>query len=340
MVEFEVDRDDIIPGYAWPASPALPENSIALARTPFTLHDINWDDFFLRCKKLKQQVSSPSYVFVNATWDPMQINNQELSQRRLELQEIFSESKVIVLTAQASHYYDDLPGVMYFPFFTLADYGTLQFKPRQGRFGCLNRRAALHRIRLMYQVLEQKLLDPSKDVYSINFANLSGSSYNLGGSDLTHLMPILEQWPGQIATHPDKFPNDYSIDHPAWHTGIAIITETAPGDNTIISEKTGKGIASQSCFSIYMADVGYRVLEDLGFEPRFFTSHAEYDNIEPLLKIIKEIETPSQALDYRWQHIKQIEHNFSWFNLDQPNFLKRPWYARYEPKLKSVLESL
>jgi hypothetical protein len=52
----------------------------------------------------------------------------------------------------------------------------------------------------------------------------------------------IAKWPASIATHPDDFLNDYSINHPAWHTGIAIITETEPDEHTIVCEKTGKGI--------------------------------------------------------------------------------------------------
>ena len=119
-----------------------------------------------------------------------------------------------------------------------------------------------------------------------------------------------------------------------------IITETESGDKTIICEKTAKGILSRSCFSVYMADVGYRVLEDLGFQPRFFSSHAEYNNIEPLLDIFRSFETQSQAMDYREQHIQQIDHNFEWFGINHDDLTRKPWYSRYEPKLRDSLNNL
>lgn len=341
MIEYSVDQGKLTAGPRCIIYPVFPADSIMLGRTPFTLNYVQWDEFFSLCGQIKSQLSTPKYVFVNATWDPIRPDNEEIVQRRLELQAIFSESKVVVLSAHAQHFYDNLPGIIYFPFFTLCNYHDLPVMPRRGRFGCLNRRPAIHRIRLMYHALDQGLLDASKDVFSVSFASIHhGNLYNFYGSGYEWMEREIEKLPRQIATHPDGFPCDYSICHPAWHTGITVITETEPGDRTIICEKTGKGIISRSCFSVYMAEVGYCVLEDLGFEPRFFADHAEYENIEPLLRIFREFETESQALDYRQQHIQQVNHNFDWFGIDQPDFWRRPWYVKYEPKLKDGLASL
>jgi hypothetical protein len=89
-----------------------------------------------------------------------------------------------------------------------------------------------------------------------------------------------------------------------------------------------------------MADVGYQVLEELGFEPRFFSEHAEYDNIDPLISLCQNIKTESQAMEYRQNYIDQIEHNYAWFGNDQSTVPHRPWYSRYAPKLRQALDNL
>jgi hypothetical protein len=341
MISINVHVDNFSIGPQWIASHILPEDSVLLNRSPFTLRNITWENFFAVCKKIYQQYPTVSYVFVDATWDPVQPSNDEIQQRRQQLQEIFTHSKIVVLSAKAQHFYDNLPGVLYVPVFAMRVYPKLEFLPKAGRIGCLNRRPALHRLRLMYHLLDEKLLDASRDVFSVNFVNLySNKPYNFYLSGYEWMAQKLHDWPPYIATHPDGFPNDYSISHPAWHTGIVIITETEPGDQTIVCEKTAKGILSKSCFSIYMADVGYQLLEDLGFEPRFFASHPEYENIEPALDLCRTIQTESQALDYRQQHIAQIEHNFEWFGIETPNFWQRPWFAKYAPKLKDFMSGL
>lgn len=335
----EVDNFTISP--QWAAARLFPENSIILSRTPFTLGHIGWDNFFAICKKIHQQFYSVDYVFIDATWDPVRPSNQEITQRRHELAEIFSPAKIMVLSARTRHFYDNLPGVLYVPFFAMVAYPELQIRAKAARFGCLNRRPALHRLRLMYHLLDAKLIDANKDIFSVNFNSIGlNLPYNFDKSGYEWLGQKLLDWPAHIATHPDGFPNDYSIAHPAWHTGIVIITETEPGDQTIVCEKTAKGILSKSCFSVYMADVGYQMLEDLGFEPRFFASHAEYDNLQPILDICSIIQTESEAMDYRQQNLAQIEHNFAWFDLQTPDFCRRPWFARYEPKLRDALANL
>lgn len=318
----------------------LPSDSILLERTPFT--NGSWPEFFSACANLKNQISTPDWVFVNAAWDPVKISNQELQTRRQELQAIFSQSKVCILSARAQHFYDNISGCVYFPLFLAINYHTLESRPRSGRIGCLNRRNAAHRIWLMHNLLEQKLIDSTRDVYSVSFTCLhTGAYFDVDGHMNTiGINQAQHQWPNQIATHPDNFFNDYSTNHPAWHTGIAIITETEPAEFTIVCEKTGKGILSKSCFSIYMSEVGYRVLEDLGFEPRFFPEHAEGSNIQPLIDICKNIETESQALEYRQLHMDKINHNFDWFAYESGNLASRPWFARYKPKLSQALDSL
>lgn len=319
------------------AESVLPTDSILLEQTPFTYGHRSWETFWLACRELAQSVQ-PTWVFVNACWDPFRLDNDSIQQRRQQLAEIWPGSKICILSARAQHFYDDLLGCLYFPLFLFIKYPELYVRKRSGRIGCLNRNNAAHRVWLMHHLLDQKLIDPDRDVYSVSFTNIFTDTYNDIGVDWFNTAQ--RRWPAQLSTHPDGFPNDYSIDHPAWHTGIAVITETEPGADTIICEKTGKGILSQSCFSIYMADVGYRVLEDLGFEPRFFPDHAEDFNIEPILNICRTIITESQALEYRQQHMDKIQHNFDWFGFRTGTFQSRPWWDRYEPKLRLALDSL
>jgi|688.fasta_scaffold133131_3 hypothetical protein len=330
----------------WPGQSVLPADAIILQRTPFT-NDIPWELFWSACCQLQKEITAPEWIFIDACWDPFRLSTNAITQARQHLNEIFPRSKICVLSAKAQHYYDNIPGCVYFPMFLMMPYPDLNFRPRSGRIGCLNRRNAAHRVWLMHHLLEQKLIDPDRDVYSVSFTNIFTNNYHDIGIDW--FKDAQRRWPARIATHPDNFPNDYSIDHPAWHTGIAIITETEPGVDTIVCEKTAKGILSKSCFSIYMSEAGYKVLEDLGFQPRFFPDHAdEFSsgpngfniNIEPILNICRTITTESQAMEYRQQHMDKIEHNFKWFGFRQGAFQTRPWWQNYEPKLRQALDSL
>lgn len=325
------------------AQSILPKHSIVLQRTPFTVDTRqDWSNFYLACKTLQQQIKTPEWVLIDASWDPFSFNSEQIQQARLRLSEIFDRSKILVLSAAARHFYEYIPGCVYFPMFLMVNYPALEFKPRAGRIGCLNRRNALHRIFLMHHLIKNKLIDDQRDIFSVSFVNpYTGNEFNFTGHDaFQEIGQDIKSWPKSIATHDDGFINDYSINHPAWHTGISIITETEPGVDTIVCEKTAKGILSKSCFSVYMAEVGYRVLDDLGFEVRFFPDHAEEFNIQPIVDICKTITTESQALEYRQQHIDKIEHNFEWFAINTGPFQSRPWWNRYEPKLRQALDSL
>lgn len=340
MQSYQLKNTRFIASSEWCAQSVLPSDSILLQRTPFNYG--SWQDFFTACVDLKNQIATTEWVFVHAAWDPVKLSNQDLQLRRQELQAIFLQSKICILSAQAQHFYDNIPGCVYFPFFLAVNYHTLEFRPRSGRIGCLNRRNASHRILLMHNLLEQNLIDSTRDVYSVSFTCLHTGTFNDVDDHMQTkgINQAQHKWPTQIATHPDNFLNDYSINHAAWHTGIAIITETEPNEYTIVCEKTGKGILSKSCFSVYMGEVGYRVLEDLGFEPRFFSEHAEGSNIQPLLDICKNITTESQALEYRQLHMDKINHNFDWFAYESGELDSRPWWARYKPKLSQTLDSL
>lgn len=342
MQAFNLENNQFQPSAEYVAESILPSNSIILHRTPLTYTHVKWDTFYKACYNLKQQLSSVDWVFIDACWDPFRLTNNQIQKIRRQLSEIFVGSKVCILSARAQHFYDNLPGCVYFPLFLMIKYPEINHFPKSGRIGCLNRRNAPHRIWLMHHLLRQQLIDPERDIYSVMFKGVFDDVYidfdQIVGTKWFN--EAQRSWPARIATHDDGTINDYSIDHPAWHTGIVIITETEPGVDTIISEKTGKGFLSKSCFSVYMGEVGYKVLEDLGFQPRFFPDHAEDYNIESIMDICRSIQTEQHALEYRHQHLDKIEHNFEWFGLSQGAFTSRPWWAKFGPKLQQALDSL
>lgn len=330
-------------GLIFPGEAVLPKNNIILQRTPIIgWHNQDWNLFWSACKTLASQISTPQYVFIDATWDPFVMPNAEIVQHIKTLQTIFSASKICILSSRAQHFYDNLPGCVYFPLFLIINYPDIQTRPKQGRIGCLNRRNAAHRVWLMHHLLDQQLLDPAQDSYSVAFTNIYSNHY----CDIDSLLDIKwfnqaqQKWPVQIQTHPDNFPNDYGISHPAWHTGIVLITETEVDQNTLLCEKTAKGILSRSCFSVYMHEVGYRVLEDLGFAPRFFDQHAQEFDIQPIVDICKNFASAQDAIAYSHDHQDQIDHNFEWFAHNQGPIHSRPWFAQWQPKLTQALKTL
>jgi len=320
----------------------LPEDSIVLTGTPYTRIDRNsWVEFYTSLHVLRDQSVKDNYVFVDASWDPILISTQECIDNLSIIKGFFPAAKVAVLTSRCQHWFDAIPGLIYYPAFGAIVYDWPTHHVRSKRIGCLNRASSPHRLWLMHSLLSEKLIDPDRDIYSMSFA----SPYNLTaygniGSFIEGQVDLddeIKKYPPQVATHPDNFPNDYTIEHPAWHTAIAVVTETHPGEKTLISEKTAKAIISKSCFSIYMSEAGYRVLEELGFEPRFFADHASETNIEPIKQICRQFDTESAAMDYRQSHMDKINHNFEWFSKGQ---ILGPWYDLYNSKFQRDLDRL
>jgi hypothetical protein len=320
----------------------LPDNSIILMGTPFTVVDrYSWDSYYKNLKILTEQSINDTFVFIDAAWDPVLVSTPECVDHLAATKEFFPGAKVAMLSSKCQHWFDNIPGLIYYPSFGAIVYDNPVFQPRSKRIGCLNRHNSPHRLWLMHSLLSEKLIDADRDVYSVGFAN----PYDLTShGKISQLIPSrsdldeeIKKYPPQIATHPDNFPNDYTINHPAWHTAIAVVTETRPNDSTIISEKTAKAIISKSCFSIYMAEVGYGVLEQLGFEPRLFTDHASETNIEPIKQICRQFDTESSAMDYRQSQMDKINHNFEWFSKGP---ILGPWYDIYKPKFQQALECL
>jgi hypothetical protein len=323
----------------------LPDNSIVLTGTPYTRIDRDsWADFYKNLQILRDQYINDTYVFIDASWDPLLISTQDCIDNLSLIKEFFPGAKVAVISSRCQHWFDAIPGLIYYPAFGAIVYNWPTHHARSKRIGCLNRASSPHRLWLMHSLLSEKLIDPDRDIYSMSFASpYNLTAYGNMGSfiedkrNLINLNNEIKKYPPQVATHPDNFPNDYTIEHPAWHTAIAVVTETHPGDATIISEKTAKAIISKSCFSIYMSEAGYRVLEELGFEPRFFADHASETNIEPIKEICRQFDTESAAMDYRQSQIHKINHNFEWFSKGP---VIGPWYNKYQPKLQRELACL
>ena len=323
----------------------LPEDSVVLTGTPYTRIDRNsWTDFYTNLQVLQDQSVTDTYVFVDASWDPILISTQDCIDNLSIIKEFFPRVNVAVISSRCQHWFDAIPGVIYYPAFGAIVYDLPTFQTRSKRIGCLNRAPSPHRLWLMHSLLSEKLIDPDRDIYSVSFASpYNLTSYgNMGAliedkRKLTNLNNKIKKYPPRVATHPDNFPNDYTIEHPAWNTAIAVVTETHPGEKTLISEKTAKAIISKSCFSIYMSETGYRVLEELGFEPRFFAEHASEDNIEPIKQICRQFDTESAAMDYRQSQMDKINHNFEWFSKGP---ILGPWYNKYQSKLQRELACL
>lgn len=322
----------------------LPDNSIVLMGTPYTTIDrTSWADYYQNLQTLKDQSINDTFVFIDAAWDPVLISNQDSIDNLSATKEFFPGAKVAVLSSRCQNWFDNIPGVIYYPYFGAIVYNTYTPRPRAGRIGCLNRQNSPHRLWLMHSLLTEKLIDSDRDIYSVGFTNpYDLTAYGkidgfVGYEKQLKLDEEIRKYPPQIATHPDNFPNDYTTNHPAWHTGIAVVTETHPGKDTIISEKTAKAIISKSCFSIYMSEAGYRVLEALGFEPRFFANHASETNIEPIKQICRQFDTESAAMDYRESHMHKINHNAEWFSHGS---LLGPWYDQYKLKFQQDLDRL
>lgn len=330
-----------------------PEDSIFLTQTPVLEgNGGKWDRIYGQIRTLLNHGITERYVFIDGSYDPIRSSDRDIQENIGRIQELIPQSKVALLSSRVYHWCNRIPNVIYVPYFIYVDPTFHKHKKRKGRIGCLNRNNSYHRMWLMHNLLKEGLLDPKHDVYSVNFWNFRApETINdpvsirgwLGGNSPYDIDYEINKWPKEIATHPDGFPNDYSTDHPAWSTAISIITETESGFATLLSEKTWKGIRSLSCWTAYMAEEGYKFLEDVGFEPRFFKKHASFDNINPILSICRTLDTESAALDYYYSKKNQIDHNFEWSggsNEDNFRDLKSPWLQKFLPEFNRQLNSL
>ena len=323
----------------------LPDNCVLMQNTPFTKRENTWEQFYQQLKTLQTQISYHSYIFLDASYDPVYLKDSELQEKISTVCEFFPNNKVVLLSSAAKHYLYDLPNIVFYPWCFLNPYKPSQFKTRNKRISCLNRHNTPHRVWLMYNLLNQGLIDDQRDIYSISFVNIYDENLICNvGEWIRNVTKFdndeLRKFPPKVATHPDNFPNDWSTDHPAWQTAIAIITETEPGDATMVTEKTIKGFMSRSCWTSYMDESGYKLLEEFGFQPRLFPEHASHSNIDPIINICKNFDT-NDAMDYYHSKIDLIEHNFEWYGgATGSTEVLGPWFYKFLPKFQSRLNNL
>jgi len=317
----------------------LPEDGIALHHVLYHLTPEMsvWHNQF---KMLADQQVTAQYIFIDGSFDPVIYTEQQLDELVALAQQFWPNSKILMLSSDVKHLHTGKENIIWFPWCFLNLYTESLPRPRKKRIGCLNRRNAPHRVWLMHNLLTQNLIDPDRDVYSISFMSCLGASDPSNVAAWINQPPwfndlIYHHQPAAIATHPDDFANDYTTNHPAWSTAIAVITETEPGPFTMVTEKTLKAIMSRCCWTSYMGDDGYQTMEHLGFQSRLFDSHAEGYNIVPILDLCRTLDTESAAMDYYHSRTKQIEHNFEWFGGAAGSTKKLgPWWVQYEPILR------
>lgn len=327
----------------------FPDDCIFLKNTPIILSNSCWEKTHQQLKVLQDQSITAKIVFIDGTYDPIKYSNRELFEQLDKIKNYFPTAKVVLLSSRVEHWHENIPNFIYVPHCFTVDYIPYDYRPRQKRIGCLNRNNTAHRVWLMHNLLKKNLLRADCDVFSMSFANIhTGARTDIGGWLGNSLAPLdidyeISKWPASIATHPDGYPNDYTLNHPAWHTAISIVTETESGWMSMVTEKTWKAIRSRSCWTAYMSAAGYQFLRDVGFEPDFFDSHASFVDIDPILKICKTFDTETAALDYYHSQINKINHNFEWSggnNQDSCQNFTSPWAQRFLLKFQHNLDQL
>jgi hypothetical protein len=298
-----------------------------------------------------KQLPTGHRFFIDHSYDPVKISNSNILLLLEIIKKYHPGSDPVFLSSNCNHYFAEIPGIVYFPCFFFSNFDNPTPRARNKRIGCLNRNNTPHRPWLMHNLLSRKLLDQDRDIYSVSFASpYDLNSYTDVNAWLQHTQQVnhlLRQYPPQIATNPDGFPNDVStVDHPAWHTAVTIVTETESGDRTMISEKTPKAIVANCCWTAYMGESGYQLLEAFGFAPRFFEQHAEGTNIDPIIHICSTLDTESVAVDYRNQFLDQIDHNAKCYgkSIESDAHHKilqartaSPWYSRWHFKFQKEI---
>lgn len=317
----------------------LPKNSVVLQNV------LKHGNINLKPQELTQGLKTISvdaeYVFVDDSSDTVAFSDLEILFALELIKQQFGNCKPVFLSGKCSHYYSAHKNIIWYPKFLLWDYPT-QHRPRQKRIGCLNRRNAPHRVWLMYNLLEEGIIDHDRDIFSISFVDFLDKNHT---ADIdgwikkpgTNYNSMIKQYPDTIATMPDHFSSSVGIDmtteHPAWHTAITVVTETECGDLAMISEKIMKAIAAECCWIAYTGVDSIRVLNDLQFDTKLFEHHASGTDIECIRQVCKMIDTQDLAMDYRHSRRHQIQHN-------KQHLVSEEWLKHYVPKLESVLNSL
>jgi len=281
------------------------------------------------------------YIFIDASYDIVKFSDLEIQLTVELVRQYFKHSKVVFLSGNSIHYYTQPKNIVWYPNFLLWDYPEVQ-RPKQKRIGCLNRRNAPHRIWLMHNLLSEGIIDHDRDIFSVSFVHFLDPNYYADVDGWLkrpnhNYNQIIKQYPYAIATVPDNFSNntaiDMTINHPAWHTAITIITETECIEPSMISEKIVKAIVAESCWIAYTGVDSIRLLNDLGFDTKLFEFHASGTDIECIRQVCKTIDTESLAMEYYQSKQPQIKYN-------KQHLINGNWLERYQPKLNSVLTSL
>lgn len=256
----------------------------------------------------KKLIDIPEHViFIMGATDPFCLDQDQI----YDITTIISKrtnKKIIWLTGDCRYYKTLLPDSAYFPFW-LAIKENFAQPPQQRsfRFSCLNRRRATHRDCLVNTLNEYKLLSADLDVLSIRY---QANSEN-------------------FATHPDDWPNDHSISHPAFRAHLNIVTETLPWERGIITEKTTKIFESETAGIIYNSPASFEVLRDLGFEIDYVT-HASLNDITPIVTLLTQLQDPRDCESWYWQNIKYHQHN-------RKQFVSSAWADKFESWFKQQL---
>lgn len=273
---------------------------------------VRYDDHLAAADRLaKKLLDIPeSVIFIMGATDPFCLESDQISDiTRIIAQK--TNKKIIWLSGDCREYQQSIPHSVYFPFW-LAIRENFEAPPQQRsfRFSCLNRRPARHRDHVMNTLQKKNLISLKLDVLSIRYQ-----------SNLTSL-----------ATHPDDWPNDHSIAHPAYQAHLNIVTETVPWERGIITEKTTKMFESETAGIMYNSPASLEVLKELGFEIDY-VDHASLNDITPIVDLLTQLQDPQDCVSWYWQHIKHHRHN-------RQQFVSSAWADRFDAWFKQQLANI
>lgn len=296
----------------------LPNDSIVFTKMAGTRYE-DLEKYFQQIPEIKAK-----YVFVDESPDPINLSNEEIKSLLERYKNKFPDSRCIFLSSRCADYYANDPDIFWYPWWITVGMENENYSDRKKRIGCLNRRPDFHRVYLMYNLLEEKLLDHDRDIFSVDFGSKNWKTAYPGKFD------NLDRYPNKIATIQDNFPNDMTNDHPAWKTAITVVSETKVDGVSIITEKTTKAMATECCWITQCGPHSLQILEDLGFNTNTFPTHAVENDIQPILDVCKSLDTESSALDYYHSKIDVIKHNKEWY-------INNKWEQPYLDRLNKIL---
>lgn len=260
------------------------------------------------------------HIFLDFSYDPCVFSENQIKQILEWLQNCFKQSTIWWLSGDCRYFTNGDPQILYYPYWLLNNSVETRSIVKKHRFGCLNRNPAKHRHQLMYELLSQGLFDSRLDRYSWNF-NWPGTqgilSFGLTEVESFMNLELRLNEKNYISNCYDNSPNDHSLDHPAWSAYLQLITETSPYDNGIITEKTIKGILSQSLFTVINSQYSKQLFSNFGFD-------IEYFNQSPV-EVAKEYQNLEKLQEKYHEELHRITFNLEWF-------LSNSWkniYLRY-----------